>query len=310
MSGKNKSAYPFYIVIGTLACLVGLSQLDVNLSYKEFQFRKLDLLSDIRSSNNNLPEKNILTAATNPDSSSKSFNQVDSTNNDSTTIANVVNPDHTHDYLSYTGILEYNSPEAADNPGLQRFLTALRELKAGTRSKVRIAYFGDSMIEGDLITSDLRDSLQRFFGGAGVGFVPVTSVVASFRTTITHTFSKDWKDYHYKNSPPSNVVLGLSGHTFYPGSGSWVKYSPVKRPLLDKFDEVSLLYGQGNAGTVTINNKQYTLSGTQNVNKLDLKQDTTSPSLLLSYSCLFMAFVSRAVTGFMWIIILSEESAA
>lgn len=285
MSGKNKSAYPFLIVFGTLACLVGLSQFNLDFSFisKEFQFRKLDLLSDIRSSDSKLPDQNSSTAA-NKNGGSTHFSKGDSTNTGGTDSVTAVNPDSHLDYLSYAGIVEYASPEAAGNPGLKRFLAALNELKTGKRSKVRIAYFGDSMIEGDLITADLRDSLQHYFGGAGVGFVPITSIVASFRTTITHTFSKDWKDYHYKNSPPSNVLLGLSGHTFFAGGGSWVKYSPVKKPLLDKFEEVSVLYGQGSNGTVTINDKPYTLAGSQTVNKLDLKQDTGTQSVMLTYS--------------------------
>lgn len=279
MSGKNKSAYPFYIVLGTLVCLLGLSQLNYSFSYKDFQFRKVDMLSELRTTSPS-PDNQKLTAAGNDSSKLSGL--------DSNGIAanpHVPNPDHTHDFMSYAGIMEYASPVPGDTVvGMRHFLTALRELKAGKRRKVRIAYFGDSMIEGDLITGDLRDSLQRFFGGAGVGFVPVTSVVASFRTTITHTFSTDWKDYHYKNSPPSNITLGLSGHTFYPGGGSWVKYSPVKKPLLDKFQEISLLYGPASEGTVTINDKAYTLSGNAPVNRLDLQQDTAQPSLMLRYS--------------------------
>ncbi|GEP90956.1 Lysophospholipase L1 [Chitinophaga terrae (ex Kim and Jung 2007)] len=280
MSGKNKSAYPFYIVFGTLACLVGLSQLNLNFSFKDFQFRKLDLLSDLRTSENKLPDQKSFTAA-NKTGGSKHLSPGDSVSTGGSDSLAAANPDSRYDYLSYTGILEYASPEAADNPGLRRFLAALNDLKAGKRSKVRIAYFGDSMIEGDLITADLRDSLQHFFGGAGVGFVPITSVVASFRTTITHTFSKDWKDYHYKNSPPSNVLLGLSGHTFYPGGSSWAKYSPVKKPLLDKFEEVSVLYGPAGNGMVTINDKPYTLTGSRTVNRLDLRQDTGAQSITL-----------------------------
>ncbi|MBS0028694.1 hypothetical protein ACTJJ0_24870 [Chitinophaga sp. 22321] len=279
MSGKNKSAYPFYIVLGTLVCLLGLSQLNYSFSYKDFQFRKVDMLSELRTTSPS-PDNQKLTAAGNDSSKLSGL--------DSNGIAanpHVPNPDHTHDFMSYAGIMEYASPVPGDTVvGMRHFLTALQELKAGKRRKVRIAYFGDSMIEGDLITGDLRDSLQRFFGGAGVGFVPVTSVVASFRTTITHTFSTDWKDYHYKNSPPSNITLGLSGHTFYPGGGSWVKYSPVKKPLLDKFQEISLLYGPASEGTVTINDKAYTLSGNAPVNRLDLQQDTAQPSLMLRYS--------------------------
>ena len=37
---------------------------------------------------------------------------------------------------------------------------------------VRIAFMGDSFVEGDILTADLRESLQETFGGGGVGFVP------------------------------------------------------------------------------------------------------------------------------------------
>ncbi len=276
MSGKNKSAYPFYIILGTLVCVVGLSQLNYSFSYKDFQFRKLDMLSELRTTSNS-PDNQKLTADGNDSSKLSGLDSTVAAGN-----PHVPNPDHTHDFMSYTGIMEYASPVPGDSiVGMKQFLTALKELKAGKRRKVRIAYFGDSMIEGDLITGDLRDSLQHYFGGGGVGFVPVTSVVASFRTTILHTFSTDWKDYHYKNSPPSNVTLGLSGHTFYPGGNSWVKYSPVRKPLLDKFSEVSVLYGAAESGTVTINDKAYTLSGNQPVNRLDLQQDSGTASVVI-----------------------------
>ncbi|WP_143310728.1 SGNH/GDSL hydrolase family protein [Chitinophaga vietnamensis] len=199
-------------------------------------------------------------------------------------VTHIPDPDATHDFMSYTGIMQYAAANGDTSEGIQHFLQALRELKAGKRKKVRIAYFGDSMIEGDLITGDLRDSLQRYFGGQGVGYMPVTSVVATFRTTINHTFSTDWKDYHYKNSPPSDLTLGLSGHTFLPGTGSWIRYSPVRKPRLDKFDEVSVLYGPGNGATLNINDKAYTLSGNAPVNRLDLQQDTGHQALVIKYS--------------------------
>lgn len=38
---------------------------------------------------------------------------------------------------------------------------------------VRVAYYGDSQIEEDRMSSTLRDSLQNTFGGGGVGILPV-----------------------------------------------------------------------------------------------------------------------------------------
>lgn len=281
MSGENKSAYPFFIIVGSLLCLVILSQLNFSFSFKDFQFRRLDMLSELRTTGTD-KDKGTLTAA--KDGSKRSHADSTAAAAGKTPAGAMANPDAVYDFMSYKGILNYAAVETTDsNAGLDRFMAALKELKSGKRKKVRIAYFGDSMIEGDLITSDLRDSLQTFFGGAGVGFVPITSVVASYRTTITHTFSRDWKDYHYKNSPPSNITLGLSGHTFYPGGDSWIKYAPVKKPRLDKFDQVSLLYGPAEATTVNINDKPYTLSGNAPVNRLDFRQDTGAGALTIKY---------------------------
>lgn len=65
--------------------------------------------------------------------------------------------------------------------GLKRFFEAL---KGGSEHPVRIAFLGDSFIEGDIVVADFRSGLQRLFGGGGVGFVPITSVAAQYRPTI------------------------------------------------------------------------------------------------------------------------------
>lgn len=93
-----------------------------------------------------------------------------------------------------------------------RFLSSLKAVRDSS-GKTRIAYFGDSMIEGDLISQSLRNDLQNELGGKGVGFVPITSVVSQFRRSIRHTFSNDWKEYSIqksrekKNFAPSGFVF-------------------------------------------------------------------------------------------------------
>jgi hypothetical protein len=57
---------------------------------------------------------------------------------------------------------------------LAKFAEKLHQLKTTKKGKIRIAYFGDSMIEGDLLTQTLRKLLQKEFGGYGVGFFPFT----------------------------------------------------------------------------------------------------------------------------------------
>ncbi len=60
------------------------------------------------------------------------------------------------------------------------------------KKRLRIAVLGDSFIEGDIFTYDLRRLLQKQFGGYGVGWMPITSKVANFRKGIQHSFD-GWK---------------------------------------------------------------------------------------------------------------------
>ncbi|MDD2423814.1 MAG: hypothetical protein PHG34_06355 [Candidatus Cloacimonetes bacterium] len=85
-----------------------------------------------------------------------------------------------------------------------------------TPKKLRIAYFSDSIIEGDLITAPLRSALQDIYGGAGVGMMPITSIVAGFRQTIRHEFSRNWETISFMTTGKSDISLGITGYTFIP----------------------------------------------------------------------------------------------
>lgn len=64
-----------------------------------------------------------------------------------------------------------------------------------TRRPVRIAFLGDSFVEGDILTADLREQLQLAFGGSGVGFAPMASPLTGFRRTVKTT-SKGWTSHN------------------------------------------------------------------------------------------------------------------
>ena len=76
--------------------------------------------------------------------------------------------------------------------GLSRFFAALTQ--EATRRPVRIAVLGDSFIEGDIMVGDLRSGLQQQYGGRGVGFVPVHSVAAQYRPTVTER-AEGWETW-------------------------------------------------------------------------------------------------------------------
>ena len=83
-----------------------------------------------------------------------------------------------------TGIEDYAD---STQHGMQPFYKALAQRKALKRP-VRIAYFGDSFIEGDILTADLRELLQNKFGGMGAGFTDVAPPFPGFRNTINQQF--------------------------------------------------------------------------------------------------------------------------
>ena len=98
---------------------------------------------------------------------------------------------------------------------MDHFYAALSE--TDTRL-VRIAYFGDSYIEGDILTAHLRDKLQAVFGGCGVGFVDIDSETAGFRTTVGAK-AKGWIA-HNANDERSrgfkDALQGINGRYYIP----------------------------------------------------------------------------------------------
>ena len=95
------------------------------------------------------------------------------------------------------------------------FLNPFFKKLQNKNSQTRIAYYGDSVIEGDLLSQTVRDSLQKRFGGRGVGFVPITSKIPGFRRTIHHHFSGNWSSFNMLKSPPEGLIIGYLGETFF-----------------------------------------------------------------------------------------------
>lgn len=83
-------------------------------------------------------------------------------------------------------IVDYSGGAAG---GMESFYAALAKVKSMNRP-VRIAFFGDSYVEGDIMTADLRESFQKEFGGNGVGWVDLANPNnRNARRTVTQTTS-------------------------------------------------------------------------------------------------------------------------
>lgn len=157
---------------------------------------------------------------------------------------------------------------------LRSFASKLYELKTGKKRKVRIAYFGDSMIEGDLLTQTLRQLLQQAFGGHGVGFVPITSQVAGFRQTAFADYSDTWDDDNFKEG--KNNRLFLSGHAFHTSNG-WVQIRDQTLPADSIVMEKSIFLGQaGGPVSVMVNNHPVILQTSRLFNRTVAVRDKST----------------------------------
>ena len=153
------------------------------------KIKKVDLLSDLRVKPESLSMDSLRMQLEQPDtiridSAAMRDSILKTTGIDSVALAlrdslyNIMYADQGADSLG-TRIEDYS----VGHIGLKRFFAALRDNRKENRP-VRVAFLGDSFIEGDIVVADFRSGMQERFGGRGVGFVPVTSVAAQFRPTI------------------------------------------------------------------------------------------------------------------------------
>ena len=114
---------------------------------------------------------------------------------------------------------------SVEKKGLDSFFFAIDGIKEGRT--VRVAWYGDSFVEGDVLIGDLRDTLQTRWGGRGVGFVPITSEVAQFRRTIRQQFSH-WNTYSIVKKSLVHPKLGLNGYAYQPQEGASLTYEGTR----------------------------------------------------------------------------------
>ena len=128
--------------------------------------------------------------------------------------------------------------------GMDLFYNALSHLDSGEKRIVRIAVFGDSFIEGDIFTADLREMLQRKFGGCGVGFVPITSMTSGYRPTVKHLY-RGWDSHAVTDTTYfDKKKQGISGHYFIADSAAFVEFRGQTQyaSLLDTCTRAYLLF--------------------------------------------------------------------
>ena len=169
------------LLIGGLLAY-GLSELLVALGpIAGYQFKEFNPLSDLLDTTTNQSYETLsIPLQTANDTTATELHSTDSTNSKGVTT------DTLPPLELSSRLMDYSEGQSA----LRRLRAALRE---GRSRSVRIAFVGDSFIEGDILVAPFRQALQQRYGGKGVGYVPRTSTVARFRQSIQQRFEGAWR---------------------------------------------------------------------------------------------------------------------
>lgn len=135
--------------------------------------------------------------------------------------------------------------EDFDTTGI-RGMRAFCDTLLNARRPVRIAFFGDSFVEGDILTADLREKLQLAYGGGGTGFAPTSSPLTGFRRTV-RTDAKGWTSYNIMQRKRAPETLRghfyVSGWMSQPAAGASTRWeSTDARQRLDSCTTAHVLF--------------------------------------------------------------------
>ncbi len=161
----------------------------------------------------------------------------------------------------------------ANGQGLQNLKRAL------ARGNARIAVLGDSYIEGDIFTQDIRSQLQSRYGGNGVGYMPPHSHVAGFRQTV-NLKDDGWTRYDVQKAS-HKPYFNIAGEYFVAQGNATVKYTGnPKVPRLARWDRSSFLFIAPVAGNIVMatdsTSQEFTVAASPEPQLLTMHETTSS----------------------------------
>lgn len=132
---------------------------------------------------------------------------------------------------------------------LSKFFDKLSSCRTWDRP-LRIAFLGDSFIESDIMTSDLRRQLQGRFGGSGPGFVQISSQQAPFSRSVGHKWN-GWRRVSAIDGGGKGEEYLPSLLAYYPSENCYVEWTlSPKSAAHNKFHNIKIIYT--NRATTTV----------------------------------------------------------
>ncbi len=147
-----------------------------------------------------------------------------------------------------------------------RFFARAEQARAN-HEVVRILHYGDSQIEMDRISCNIRSWFQKNFGGGGPGMVPVIQTIPSF--AVSQYASGDLTLYaSYGDGARTNGNYGLMAKCYRMGSGATFGANASRHsdtdPRVKKFSNITVLYNDRTGNfSATLKDRKSSYSETQ-----------------------------------------------
>ncbi|OIV43122.1 peptidoglycan-binding protein [Flavobacterium johnsoniae] len=123
---------------------------------------------------------------------------------------------------------------------LESFFEKIKKNESHNNQKINIVHIGDSHIQGDLMTNEIRKDLQRKFGNAGRGLVfPYQLAKTNGSYNERFRCNRVWESYR-NIYPQRNYPVGLSGFGLWRDSGGFVLELNIKDPAY-KFNSIKII---------------------------------------------------------------------
>lgn len=142
--------------------------------------------------------------------------------------------------------INYDADTLTNAASLQPFFNKLLKLENGDTSQINILHIGDSHIQADFLTREVRKNMQLRFGNAGRGLVfPLRVAGTNEPGDYRSASNAGWSvaKINSQNRIPEPGVSGISVLTT--GSGSYIDITTSSHDDLDySFDQVKLIHSK------------------------------------------------------------------
>ncbi|GAB5554341.1 MAG: hypothetical protein Sapg2KO_39320 [Saprospiraceae bacterium] len=148
------------------------------------------------------------------------------------------------DSLFNYAFIDYSANKIQNPAGLQTFFQKTKALENGQERQLRIAHLGDSHVQADFLSGQLRAQFQRQFGSAGRGLVffyhqAGTHAPLDYKTTSVQSFESRRRIFQ-RGAPP----IGVSGMSIAANLPEFSIFFHQKErfDLPETFDRVTLFH--------------------------------------------------------------------